>query len=136
MEGAEAVAARAAAAAAGPAAEAAARAQAVPSHLAQDPPSLSCRCRPHRRPFLTDPKLPGPPALERFRRGETLPSVRVRTPRVELPLGATEDRICGTIDIEKALTEGIKVHCGGRAGAGHAGLLLPPAAAADASTTE
>jgi hypothetical protein len=29
-------------------------------------------------------------------------------PQVELPLGATEDRICGTIDIEKALTEGVK----------------------------
>lgn len=28
----------------------------------------------------------------------------MRTPLVELPLGATEDRICGTIDIEKALS--------------------------------
>jgi magnesium chelatase subunit I len=27
---------------------------------------------------------------------------------IDLPLGATEDRVCGTIDIEKALTEGIK----------------------------
>ena len=27
---------------------------------------------------------------------------------VDLPLGATEDRVCGTIDIEKALTEGTK----------------------------
>lgn len=30
--------------------------------------------------------------------------------QVELPLGATEDRICGTIDIEKALGEGIKAY--------------------------
>ena len=29
---------------------------------------------------------------------------QMRTPLVELPLGATEDRICGTIDIEKALS--------------------------------
>ena len=29
---------------------------------------------------------------------------------MELPLGATEDRICGTIDIEKALGEGIKAY--------------------------
>ena len=29
---------------------------------------------------------------------------------MELPLGATEDRICGTIDIEKALTQGIKAY--------------------------
>jgi magnesium chelatase subunit I len=29
-------------------------------------------------------------------------------PVVDLPLGATEDRVCGTIDIEKALSQGIK----------------------------
>src|SRR3712207_5995388 len=27
---------------------------------------------------------------------------------VDLPLGATEDRVCGTIDIEKALSQGVK----------------------------
>jgi magnesium chelatase subunit I len=27
---------------------------------------------------------------------------------VELPLGATEDRVCGTLDIERALAEGVK----------------------------
>ncbi len=32
----------------------------------------------------------------------------VNVPMVDLPLGATEDRVCGTIDIEKALTEGVK----------------------------
>nr|YP_009393247.1 Mg chelatase subunit e [Symphyocladiella dendroidea]ARW61809.1 Mg chelatase subunit e [Symphyocladiella dendroidea] len=32
----------------------------------------------------------------------------VKVPMVDLPLGATEDRLCGTIDIEKALNEGIK----------------------------
>lgn len=31
-----------------------------------------------------------------------------KVPMVDLPLGATEDRVCGTIDIEKALSEGIK----------------------------
>jgi len=29
-------------------------------------------------------------------------------PVVDLPLGATEDRLCGTIDIEKALSEGVR----------------------------
>jgi magnesium chelatase subunit I len=29
-------------------------------------------------------------------------------PVVDLPLGATEDRVCGTIDIEKALSQGVK----------------------------
>jgi hypothetical protein len=42
-------------------------------------------------------------------------SIRLRAAQrpdaqVELPLGATEDRICGTIDIEKALQEGIKAY--------------------------
>ena len=32
----------------------------------------------------------------------------INVPMIDLPLGATEDRVCGTIDIEKALTEGIK----------------------------
>ena len=31
----------------------------------------------------------------------------IKIPMVDLPLGATEDRVCGTIDIEKALTEGV-----------------------------
>jgi hypothetical protein len=58
----------------------------------------------------TDPKLMGPDALQRFCAGEKLPATTMRTPLVELPLGATEDRICGTIDIEKALTEGVKAY--------------------------
>jgi magnesium chelatase subunit I len=29
-------------------------------------------------------------------------------PVVDLPLGATEDRVCGTLDIERALVEGVK----------------------------
>ena len=32
----------------------------------------------------------------------------IKVPMIELPLGATEDRVCGTIDIEKALTAGVK----------------------------
>lgn len=33
---------------------------------------------------------------------------RGAVPVVELPLGATEDRVCGTLDIERALVEGVK----------------------------
>mmetsp|Transcript_12405 Transcript_12405/g.29196 ORF Transcript_12405/g.29196 Transcript_12405/m.29196 type:complete len:448 (+) Transcript_12405:64-1407(+) len=40
--------------------------------------------------------------------GEELKVVTRPTPFVELPLGATEDRVTGTIDIEKALLEGGK----------------------------
>lgn len=51
----------------------------------------------------------GPEPLAALRAGIPLETVRKPTPLVELPLGATEDRICGTIDVEKALSEGIKV---------------------------
>lgn len=37
-----------------------------------------------------------------------LPRERAGVPVVELPLGATEDRVCGTINVERALAEGIK----------------------------
>ena len=42
--------------------------------------------------------------LQRSNRPATTAPVSV----VELPLGATEDRVCGTIDIERALTQGRK----------------------------
>ncbi|KAF6256262.1 P-loop containing nucleoside triphosphate hydrolase protein [Scenedesmus sp. NREL 46B-D3] len=71
----------------------------------------------------TDPKMMGPDALARFRAGEKLPAVRARTPLVELPLGATEDRICGTIDIEKALTEGVKAFEPGLLARANRGIL-------------
>ena len=32
----------------------------------------------------------------------------ISIPMIDLPLGATEDRVCGTIDIERALVDGIK----------------------------
>nr|YP_010728852.1 Mg-protoporyphyrin IX chelatase [Lithothamnion corallioides]WEA76968.1 Mg-protoporyphyrin IX chelatase [Lithothamnion corallioides] len=40
--------------------------------------------------------------------GDNIIQKLINVPMVDLPLGATEDRVCGTIDIEKALTEGIK----------------------------
>lgn len=40
--------------------------------------------------------------------GACLQTRTTRINMVDLPLGATEDRVCGTIDIEKALTEGVK----------------------------
>jgi hypothetical protein len=43
---------------------------------------------------------------ERLSAGSDLPVGSMKIPMVDLPLGATEDRVCGTIDIEKALTEG------------------------------
>ena len=42
---------------------------------------------------------------------------------IDLPLGATEDRVCGTIDIEKALTEGVKAFEPGLLAAANRGIL-------------
>ncbi|TNJ40401.1 magnesium chelatase ATPase subunit I [Chlorobaculum thiosulfatiphilum] len=39
---------------------------------------------------------------------EDVKTEMIPVPVVDLPLGATEDRVCGTIDIEKALTSGVK----------------------------
>jgi magnesium chelatase ATPase subunit I len=40
--------------------------------------------------------------------GATLKGERKAVPVVELPLGATEDRVCGTIDFGRALKEGVR----------------------------
>jgi Mg-chelatase subunit ChlI len=71
----------------------------------------------------TDAKLMGPGALARLRNGEKLESAAVRTPLVELPLGATEDRVCGTIDVEKALSEGVKAFEPGLLAKANRGIL-------------
>nr|QYB19085.1 magnesium chelatase subunit of protochlorophyllide reductase [Climaconeis cf. scalaris] len=47
----------------------------------------------------------------------------IKIPMIDLPLGATEDRVCGTIDIEKALTEGIKAFEPGLLAKANRGLL-------------
>ena len=44
----------------------------------------------------------------RLASGEALGRERRPVPVVELPLGATEDRVCGTIDFGRALKEGVK----------------------------
>jgi len=41
-------------------------------------------------------------------RGAEITAKKLAVPVVELPLGATEDRVCGTIDIERALSAGRK----------------------------
>lgn len=46
-----------------------------------------------------------------------------KVPMVDLPLGATEDRVCGTIDIEKALSEGKKAFEPGLLAKANRGLL-------------
>ena len=45
---------------------------------------------------------------ERIAQGEELPIVRRRVRIVDLPLNATEDRVAGSVDIARALREGVK----------------------------
>ncbi|NJN02338.1 MAG: magnesium chelatase ATPase subunit I [Leptolyngbyaceae cyanobacterium SL_1_1] len=56
-------------------------------------------------------------------RGGTVQTVKKKVPMVDLPLGATEDRVCGTIDIEKALAEGVKAFEPGLLAKANRGLL-------------
>ncbi len=46
--------------------------------------------------------------LARKNAGDKFKSITINAPVVDLPLGATEDRIVGSLDIEKALSQGIK----------------------------
>lgn len=56
----------------------------------------------------TDPELISD-EIRRIRKlGKEIPVESRKIAIVDLPLGATEDRVCGTIDIEKALREGVK----------------------------
>merc|ERR1712048_735762 len=47
----------------------------------------------------------------------------IKIPMVDLPLGATEDRVCGTIDIERALLEGVKAFEPGLLAKANRGIL-------------
>ncbi len=60
-------------------------------------------------PFGCDPDRPRTwctRCLERADRREALPRARRRTRFVDLPVSATEDRVVGTLDIERAIQEG------------------------------
>lgn len=52
-----------------------------------------------------------------------VPVAKKKVPMVDLPLGATEDRVCGTIDIEKALSEGVKAFEPGLLAKANRGIL-------------
>ena len=45
---------------------------------------------------------------EDYEKGVTLPVTRRKVKIVELPVGTTEDRVVGTLNIERAITEGVK----------------------------
>ncbi len=77
-------------------------------------------------PFNSDPydsELMSDEVKQRRDRQETIPTTRRKVMMVDLPLGATEDRVCGTIDIEKALSEGVKAFEPGLLAKANRGIL-------------
>ena len=71
----------------------------------------------------TDLELMSTDVLNQYRDFDNLEIDELKTPMVDLPLGATEDRVCGTIDIEKALTEGVKAFEPGLLAKANRGIL-------------
>nr|YP_009106384.1 magnesium chelatase subunit of protochlorophyllide reductase [Fusochloris perforata]AIT95159.1 magnesium chelatase subunit of protochlorophyllide reductase [Fusochloris perforata] len=70
-----------------------------------------------------DPELMSEDVREKIKKKEQLDIAMRRITMVDLPLGATEDRVCGTIDIEKALTEGVKAFEPGLLAKANRGIL-------------
>lgn len=71
----------------------------------------------------SDPDLMSDAVRERAARQEEIPVAKKKVTMVDLPLGATEDRVCGTIDIEKALSEGVKAFEPGLLAKANRGIL-------------
>jgi magnesium chelatase subunit D len=73
-------------------------------------------------PFRCEPQSPDPACshcgvlVER-------PTAEARAPFVDLPLGATEDRVLGSLDFERALREGRRAFQPGLLAAAHRGVL-------------
>ena len=70
-----------------------------------------------------DPELMSEEVRRKIDRNEVLTVINAKVPMVDLPLGATEDRVCGTIDIEKALSEGVKAFEPGLLAKANRGIL-------------
>lgn len=71
----------------------------------------------------SDPDLMGDAARQKLEQGAEIPIAKKKITMVDLPLGATEDRVCGTIDIEKALSEGVKAFEPGLLAKANRGIL-------------
>jgi len=77
-------------------------------------------------PFSCDPDSPAAwctNCRERSAKGETLPVTLRRTKFVDLPVSATEDRVVGTLDIERAIQKGERHFEPGVLAAANRGLL-------------
>ncbi|MDP9867497.1 MULTISPECIES: putative cobaltochelatase [Streptosporangium] len=71
--------------------------------------------------FSCDPAAPDPECPDGPHRDRTAAARPARL--VELPVGASEDRLAGSLDLERALTEGVKAFEPGLLAAAHRGVL-------------
>ena len=77
-------------------------------------------------PFNSDPRDPdlmSDQVKEQLEKNLPIDTTKKKVQMVDLPLGATEDRVCGTIDIEKALSEGVKAFEPGLLAKANRGIL-------------
>jgi len=77
-------------------------------------------------PFNDDPHNPdtwSDEVRERHERGETLPIAQRKIRFIDLPVSATEDRVVGTLDIEKAIQRGERHFDPGVLAAANRGIL-------------
>lgn len=71
----------------------------------------------------SDPDLMSDNVRQHLEQQAEIPIVKKKVPMVDLPLGATEDRVCGTIDIEKALSQGVRAFEPGLLAKANRGIL-------------
>ncbi len=71
----------------------------------------------------SDPDLMSDAVRQQLEQEAEIRVVNKKVSMVDLPLGATEDRVCGTIDIEKALSEGVKAFEPGLLAKANRGIL-------------
>ncbi len=85
-------------------------------------PEADGRCAHVRAPAdgVGDPTTNGKQPSVVARRSSV---VTIPVPVVDLPLGATEDRVCGTLDIERALTQGVQAFAPGLLARANRGFL-------------
>jgi magnesium chelatase subunit I len=86
------------------------------------PMKVVARCR-----YNCDPAAKGVPCVDgcvaRAGKGKRSESLEVPVPVVDLPLGATEDRVVGALDLERALARGEKAFEPGLLARAHRGFL-------------
>ncbi|GAA4026829.1 putative cobaltochelatase [Allokutzneria multivorans] len=73
--------------------------------------------------FACDPQRPDPGCPDGPHSPDSPDSVVRPSSLVELPVGATEDRLVGSLDLERALTEGVRAYQPGLLAAAHRGVL-------------